>query len=506
MVLATTIVGLLLRARLTTTDVAMLYLLGVVIVATRYHRGPSLLASLLSIALFDLGFVPPYGRFDVHDAAYILTFAMMLLVAVVMSRLTARIREQAEAAGLRERRTTALYELSRELAGAADRDAIVHVITGHLARAAGADAAVVLAGDGETLQIADGSLLAEPRSREAASWAFVHDTPAGWDTSDYPDLDVLLLPLRSPLHRHGVAAIARPERPLPQGERRILELVVAQAGLALERLLLAEEQERARVAMEAEHLRTTLLSSLSHDLRTPLASIEGAGTTLLDADVELPASVRRDLTETIVDEARRMTRLVANLLDMVRLETGTLAVQRTWVPLEELVGVALLRLEQRLAAHPVDVRLPPDLPLVSVDDVLMEQVLVNLLENAARHTPPGTPVTVTAWQAEGAVVVEVADRGPGVAAGEEEAVFRKFYRVRSTTDGTAPVSAVSAAGGSVGAGLGLAICRGIMTAHGGRIWVEPRVGGGAAFRLAIPLDRPQPAHPPMESDVVDALD
>lgn len=199
-----------------------------------------------------------------------------------------------------------------------------------------------------------------------------------------------------------------------------------------------------------------------------------------------------------------MTRLVTNLLDMVRVETGTLAVQKSWLPLEEVIGVARLRLDERLERHPVEVRLPPELPLVPVDEVLMEQVVVNLLENAARHTPPGTPVTISSWSEDEHVVVEVADRGPGVAAGEEESVFGKFYRA-------APASGAEGAGGSsqgapAGAGLGLAICRGVVTAHGGRMWMEHRPGGGAAFRFTIPLDSPQPVLSPEREPRVEVTD
>jgi two-component system sensor histidine kinase KdpD len=344
---------LAMRSHLNPIDVAMLFLLAVVVVASRYPRGPAVLASLLSIALFDFLFVPPYSRFSVHDTAYLLTFGMMLVIAITMSRLTARIREQAEAA--------------REL---------------------------------------------------------------------------------------------------------------------------AERHETARVAVASERLRTALLSSLSHDLRTPLGTIEGAASTLASGDAELAPEVRRELAETVLDQSRRMTRLVSNLLEMMRLETGALAVQHNWQPLEEPLGVALLRMEEVLREHPVEVQLPEDLPIVSVDEVLLEQVFVNLLENAAKHAPPGTPIRMSAWREGEAVVVEVADQGPGIPAGEEEAVFRKFYR--GGTPGSGPLSE--------GSGLGLAICRGIVSAHGGRIWAETGRTRGAAFRFTIPLTAAPPVLPAESMD------
>jgi two-component system sensor histidine kinase KdpD len=261
------------------------------------------------------------------------------------------------------------------------------------------------------------------------------------------------------------------------------------AATTFEGALLAERHESARAEIEAERLRTALLSSLSHDLRTPLGGIEGAASSLLQAPDTLPSEARRELAETILEESRRMTRLVSNLLDMVRVESGTLAVQKAWQPLEEALGVALLRLEERLASHPVSTRLPPGLPLVPIDELLIEQVFINLLENAAKYTPEGTPIVVSAWPSMDTVVVEVADSGPGIPPGEEEAIFRKFQRG----------SSVNRTGPAGGSGLGLTICRGIVAAHGGRIWLEPRAGGGSAFRFSLPLEGPPVGAVPSEA-------
>jgi two-component system sensor histidine kinase KdpD len=227
------------------------------------------------------------------------------------------------------------------------------------------------------------------------------------------------------------------------------------------------------VEFEAERLRTALLSSLSHDMRTPLASIEGAASTLLQHPEQVDPATRRDLATTILQESQRMGRLVANLLDMIRLESGALQVHKEWQLLSDVVGVALLRTEDQLRQHVVTTRLPADLPLVAVDEILLEQVFVNLLENAARYTPGGTPVEIGAEARESEVVVWVADRGPGLQPGEEDRIFEKFYRAGGTP--------------SAGVGLGLTICRGIVTAHGGRIWAESRTGGGAIFRFTIPI-------------------
>jgi two-component system sensor histidine kinase KdpD len=266
-----------------------------------------------------------------------------------------------------------------------------------------------------------------------------------------------------------------------------VELLAQQAGDALERADLAERHDAVRAEVEAERLRTALLSSLSHDLRTPLGSIEGAASTLLEDGGTLAPEVRRLLAQTILEESRRMTRLVTNLLDMVRVESGTLAVQKAWQPLEEALGVALLRMDERLSNRVVETQLPADLPFVPIDELLIEQVFVNLLENAIKYTPPDSPIVIAARRADGAVLVEVADRGPGVAESSRELVFHKFHR--GGGDGATKPA---------GAGLGLTICRGIITAHGGRIWVDPREGGGAVFRFTLPLEGPPTTPPPEE--------
>jgi len=259
-----------------------------------------------------------------------------------------------------------------------------------------------------------------------------------------------------------------------------VEALAGHAAAVFERTILAEGHNQARVEVESERLRTALLSSLSHDLRTPLGSIEGAASSLLEDSSAVPGTIQREMAETILEESRRMNRLVTNLLDMVRVETGALAVQKAWQPLEEALGVALLRLEERLSRHPVQTRLPADLPLVPIDELLIEQVFINLLENAAKHTAPGTPISVSAWPAEDTVIVEIADAGIGIPEGEEETIFRKFHRA-------AKADRLSPAGGS---GLGLTICRGIISAHGGRIWFHRHAGQGAAFRFSLPLEGP----------------
>lgn len=483
------------RDLLNTIDAAMVLLLAVVVVSAVSRRGPALYASALAILAFDVLFVPPYYRLTVDDADYLLTFGVMLVVAVLMSGLTTRIREQAEAASESERRTRARFTLNQDLASVVTADQVIEELRAALEAIVGVPGQVALAqehGPGERQPDwpTDG-VFADTEVRLAASLAVLQHEITGHGTTHGADADALVMPLTTRHRNFGVIAFptARANRVLSPAELRLAGAVLEEGMIALDRAYLTEEHEAARLAVDAEQLRTSLLSSLSHDLRTPLANIEGAASSLLDPNATLAAEVRRELAEGILGESRRMHRLVMNLLDMVRVESGALAIRKTWQPLEEALGVALLRLDERLAGRDVQVRLPPDLPLVPIDELLIEQVFINLLDNALKHTPAGTAITVSAATENGAVVAEVADRGPGLAPGEEERVFGKFYQA-TPGGGTIPAG---------GAGLGLTICRGIIAAHGGRIWAEPNPGGGVRFRFTIPLGGQPPAAPPSEA-------
>ena len=477
-------IGFPLVAVLSVTDVAMLFLLGVVFVASRYGRGPSVLASVLSIVSFDFFFVPPRFTFAVSDTRYILTFAVMLAAALVASHLTLRIRAQAQTARDRERRTGAVYAMSRELAAARTAADLIAIATRHLADTFGAEMHILM--PDATGRLESGGL--DEKERSVAQWVMDHGQRAGAGTDTLPSASSLYVPLAASTGVIGVlgvrAAAPRFEDPTLL---QLLETFTGQAALALERAQLAERAQQEEVKVEAERLRTSLLSSLSHDMRTPLGAITGAASSLLEespqAKIKEPA--RRELLQSILDEANRMNRLIGNLLDMIRVESGALQVQKDWQPLEEPVGVALIRLGERLKQHPVHVALPPDLPLVPMDGVLIEQVFVNLLENAAKYTPASTPIDISAEQTDGVVRIDVLDRGPGIPAGEERRIFEKFYRVANE-------------GPATGVGLGLTICRGIVTAHGGRIWAENRTGGGAAFHFTLPLSGAQPPAVPAE--------
>jgi two-component system sensor histidine kinase KdpD len=467
------------------TDLVMVYLLGILVVARRQRRGAALLASILSVAAYDFFFVPPYLTFAVSDIRYLLTFLVMFLVGLVISGMTIRIRTQAEAARDRERRTAALFAMSRELASTRGVDDLVRIAVRHIGEVFRAPAVVLVPGaDGRLHPRMDvGHWMHGTNEAGVARWVFEHRQPAGLGTATLPGASALYLPLLAPRGCVGVLGVRPADTHAFDTPERLhhLETFANQTALAIERARLADEAQAVEVRMEAERLRNSLLSSVSHDLRTPLATIIGAATTLLEQGERLDTATRRDLLDSVREEADRLNRLVQNLLQMTRLESGEVALRKQWHSIEEVIGAALRRLDKRLAGRRITTRVLPDLPLVPMDDVLIEQVLVNLLDNAIKYTPPGSPLDIVATATEEAVTVEVADRGPGVPPGQEEKIFDKFYRARSD-DGR-------------GAGLGLAICRGVVRAHGGRIWAQNLPGGGVSFLFTLPLGEAPPVLP-----------
>jgi two-component system sensor histidine kinase KdpD len=468
-------------------NLIMVYLVGVVLVAARWGRGPSILAALLGIAAYDVLFVPPYMTLRVADTQYLVTFVVMLIVGLLISTLTVRVNEQAEAARRRERRTGALYSLSRDLASTRNLDAMIAAVRRLVQEAFEGQAAVYLAGeDGRLALRGEGSpaLAEDPKEMAVAQWVHEHSEPAGRGTATLAGAEGLHLPLVGSRGPVGVLAIGLgPEAPPPGTEAmHLLEAIANQTALALERALLARDAHRQRIAAEAEKLKNAILAAVSHDLRTPLASISGAASSLASSADRLDAAARRELVLTIHEEAQRMSRLANNLLEMGRLQSRSLNLRLEWQPLEEVFGSALNQLEAAMKDREVVIRVPESLPLVAIDEVLIERVLVNLLENALRYTPPGTPIEMVASAGPGEVVVEVLDRGPGLVRGEESLIFDKFFRGE-------------AARSQQGVGLGLAVARAIVEAHAGRIWAENREGGGAAIRFTLPIKGEPPAIP-----------
>jgi two-component system sensor histidine kinase KdpD len=487
LIAATLALALVLRHLTHLPDLEMLFLLAVMVAAVWFGRGPSLLAAALGVASYDFCFVPPFYTFSVADQRYFLTFGMMFAVSFAMSELAGRLRRQQRDAQAREQRTAVLYALTRDLASLHEPARIASIAARHAADIFSAKALVLgVSTDGELHELGaspEGAEL-DAKDRGVAQWTHEHGALAGLGTDTLPGAASLCAPLKAARSRLGVLALVpRARAELRADQRSFLDVLCRQVAAALERARLAEEAKQAALRAKTEEMRSSLLSAVSHDLRTPLASITGAATSLRD-DTNLGPDTRRELVESIVGEAERLERLVANLLDMTRLESGEIALRRDWVPLDEMVGSALTRLESRLGARPVTVSIAAEVPLLNVDPVLFEQVFVNLLENADKYTPARSPLEITAHSAGQRVEVTIADHGPGLPAGAEAHIFEKFYR--------GPHS------GTSGAGLGLAICKGIVQAHGGAIRAETRATGGAAFHISLPSAGTPPSVAPEE--------
>jgi two-component system sensor histidine kinase KdpD len=460
------------------SNIVMLFLLVVVGVALVFGRGPAVLAAFLGVASFDFFFVPPQLSFAVSDVQYLLTFGVMLAVALVIGQLTAGLKGQAAAANERERRGRSLYEMSRDLGGALMTEQVAEIGARFLAAEFGARSALLVAGLEDRLRELPGGTAKADAG--VAQWAFDHAQPAGHGTDTLPASNCLMLPLKAPMRLRGVLAVEPAEftgagQWSPE-DRQLLDTCASLLANSLERIHYIEVAQASTLQMESERLRNSLLSAISHDLRTPLASLVGLADALRLTPPPLSAP-QAEIADAMKDSALRMSALVGNLLDMARLEAGAVHINRQWQPLEEVVGAALAGCASALAGRAVQVQLPEDLPLLHLDAVLIDRVLANLLENAAKFTPPGTPITVRASARSDSVDLVVEDRGPGLPPGKEELVFEKFERGRKES-------------ATPGVGLGLAICRAIAQAHGGSIWAENVTGGGARFILTLPRGTP----------------
>ncbi len=468
-------------------NVVMMYLLGTVLVAVRFGRGPSILASVLSVAAFDFFFVPPQLTFAVSDTQYLVTFAVMLIVNVLISTLTARVRQQAEDASLRERRTAALYSMSRELASTEDVDGLLSIGMRHISEVFDGSVAALLPDDHQqltkTVRPAQGKQALTNLDLAVAQWVQTNHQMAGLGTNTLPGAEALYVPLPGTNRDIGVLAIRPNETPKfarPE-QMQLLQTFAHQLAQACERAYLSQENEQSRIQIKEEQLRSTLLSSVSHDLRTPLATIAGAASSIVEAPASIDVDSCKVRAEEIYNESVRLNRLVTNLLDMTKLESGTLQVKKEWCPVDELIGAALTSVDDRLGDRDVKPNVSDGLPLLPVDSVLVQQLLVNLLENAIKYTPDNSPIDITATKQDDNVVISVGDRGEGITPENKGKVFQKFFREGKQS--------------GPGAGLGLAIASGIAEAHGGRLWVEDNTGGGALFKFSLPIDAQAPAEP-----------
>src|SRR6266849_3190609 len=433
-----TAIGTLMSPMFELVNIAMVYLLAVVLIAVRFGRGPAIAASVLAVAAFDFFFVPPLLTFAVSDVQYLISFAIMLTVALIISNLTASVRLQASVAGQRERRTAMLYAMTRELAATRGQEPMARAAVRHVSEVFESQAVVLFPDAAGRIRHPRGA--STPGSLRGADlavaqWVQDHGEPAGLGTDTLPSAESVYLPLKGSQAVLGVLAVlpANVRRVLLPEQFHLLETFAGQIAIALERARLVERGER------------------------------------------LGADERKALAASIFEQSQQMGGLVGNVLEMTRLEAGAIALNRDWHSMSEIAGSMLRRLQDRLESHPVEVDLPMELPLVRVDAALVEQVLANLIENAAKHTPPGTRITLRVDRQDDSLLVSVEDNGPGLPAGDPEQLFAKFHR--GNAEGTV-----------AGVGLGLAICRAIVRLHGGRIWAETRAEGGAAFRFTLPVE------------------
>jgi len=464
------------------TSLVMLYLLTVVIIASRLDQGPSISASLLGVAIFAFLFVPDYYSFSLANTEYAITLAVMLIVSILISNLASRIRYQARAASQQERQTAALYAMSRNLTTKLSLPELLPEAVEQISRTFDSQVSILMPDGAGNLHLSAGKHFPDDYGSEmlVANWVYRYGHFAGLGTKTLPKARGFYLPLRASQKMIGVLRLepARPNQMIELKSLRFLEALGSQVALAIEREHLSQQAHQAQVQIEAERLRNALLSSVSHDLRTPLTVIAGSASSLLEGETTLDSLTKAELTQTIYEEANRLDRLVHNLLEMSRLQSGQTKLNFEWHVLEEVVGCALAQLEPQLQHHPVVIQLPADLPMVRIDALLMERVFINLLENAIKYTPEQTTMTISGWLSHQELLLEVADRGPGLIPGDEELVFEKFYQASE--------------GSARGVGLGLTICRSIIEAHGGHIWAANRPGGGATFRFTLPLEAGAP--------------
>jgi two-component system sensor histidine kinase KdpD len=468
--------------------VGLTELLAVLLIAVYIGRGPALLAAFISAISWNFLFIQPRFTFAISQIQDFILLGLYFLIAIFTGNLTARIRTQERQARYNADRTTALYTLAHETATAVNMDDVLRTAVTQIGRVFDADVAILLPISGNLAQQPHPSstLRMDEKDYSVALWSYDNGKPAGRFTDTLPLAGAQYLPLNTPSRIVGVVGIrTRQNQRLSFDQEVLLETFINQVALVIERELLDEAAEQSAMLRESERLYTTLLNSISHELRTPIAAITGAASSLLDSQTGSDADARTELVTNIQAAADRLNRLVENLLDMSRLESGRLRLKRDWCDVSDIIGVAVKRLEHCFADRPLSIQVAPELPLIHVDFVLIEQVLVNLLDNTCNYTPEGTRIAIEAHQQKDRVEITVADNGPGIPESDLERIFDKFYRVPGTATG--------------GTGLGLSISRGLVEAHGGVLTAENQPRGGARFILRLPLNGTPP--PVKEADL-----
>ncbi len=475
-----TLISFLVYSHLSLINIIMIYLLGTVLVASRGDRWVSAWMSVLSVLAFDFFFVAPRFNFAISDSQYVLTFIIFLAVSLLISHLSVAIRRQAEIAQINERRSAALHGLSRRLAVAIGTEGILAVAIPHLAEVFDGLVAVFLPDKKGNVTLSEWVPKEESidaKELTIAQWVYDIGQAAGFGTQTLPFLDAIYLPLK------GANASVGTLRLKPKDKNRLLipeQLYLAEAfsnqiALALEVYRLQETTRQSQLEIESEKMRNSLLSSVSHDLRTPLAAIIGSASTLLERNSFADVEEVKELIKNIHDSSLGLSRLVANLLHATQLEAGGILLNRKKASLEEILESSIHKLGAAFSGKVLNINIPENFPLIEVDDVLFEQVFINLFDNATKYSPADSPLDISASIEGGECLIQISDRGPGLDPADAEQIFDKFYRGAQAQQ-------------KMGTGLGLTICRAIIKAHGGKIWVENRAGGGAVFKILIPLD------------------
>ncbi len=477
-----------LRSYLGSVNIAMLYLLSVLFSAIAWGPYCGIFAAIFAFICFDFLLIPPSNSFTIFDIRFLIIFIIFLVIALMTGRLSQRLRQHVKQAQQREARTAALYALSRDIAATNELEQMLDYVIKKVSESIEGQVVILLPGADNKLVVraksdAQQKILVDQNERAVAIWAFEHGQVVGRGTDTLSGADCTYIPLRTEQGIIGVFGI-RPQDSnfLSPEQRRLLEAFASLTAIGINRIQLVEETKKTHLLAESERLHTALFNSISHELRTPLTSIIGAVTGLLDEDYLYDPTSRRDMLQTIKQGALRMNKLVNNLLDMTRVESGLLQLNKEWSDIQDVIGVAVSRVEG-LRGRPLQIDIEPDLPLIAVDFVLVEQVFVNLLDNAAKYSPPDSEISIKVSRDDGEFAISVSDSGPGIPVEDRESVFDKFYRLRTSRQ-------IS------GTGLGLTICKAIVEAHGGRIWVSSNPGGGALVVFTLPLDRIALAHVP----------
>jgi len=487
-VAAVTIIGKILTPFFNLTNVVLLYLLPVLISAVRWGRGPSFFTALLGVLAFDFLFVPPVFSLTVNDTRDFFVFAIYLIVAIVTGTMATKLRDELEKTRQREKRTLALYALGQEIAAETDLGRILKTFVKTVSEAISGQISILMPRPGDDLlhEVASypaNHISSDDKEQAVVRWVMEHGQSAGKGTEILREASKLIFPVKAEDKTLAALTIEPGEknRIVTPEQRQLIEAFTNLAAVAIIRVQLAEEAEQAKWLAESEKLHRALLNSISHDLRTPLASIIGAATSLIADKNVYSLEAREVFLHTIKEEALRMNRYVANLLDMVRLESGILKPKTEWCDIQDIIGVVLRETKDILQGHSLRVDMPPDLPLVRADFILIEQVMINLLENGVKYSLPDSEIAISARYHDNMLLIVAADSGPAIPKIEQNRVFDKFYRLYSTKN-------IS------GTGLGLSICKGIVEAHGGSIWLDSSPEYGNKFTFSLPVSEQPSEH------------